>query len=663
MTILILIGPAICAFLMFGLAANIFKDQTLKLCFRIIYISTFILVCHQYFLFLLKPSISIITYGEWISYGDIKIKWEFLFDSLTYIMLFPIIVISGLVHAYAYSYLYEDKRLAYFLGFVSLFTFFMLLLVTSANLVITFLGWEGVGFCSYILINFWYTRVKANKAAFKAIIINRIGDFALLLAISIIYLKFHTFSYNELISLIAVEQYINIKSIVYINILGYRYDYWNVVCLLLMIGAMAKSAQFGLHTWLPDAMEGPTPVSALIHAATMVTAGIFLILRCSFFFDYAPVISQYMTVIGALTCFFAATIGLYQYDIKKVIAFSTCSQLGYMFFACGTLNYNGSLYHLFTHAFFKALLFLAAGSVIHAVQNEQSMRKMGGLMKLLPITYISMFIGSLALIGFPFLSGFYSKDFIIEYSYNIYTVNSLFAFWLGSLSACLTAFYSYRLLYLTFLCDTNVYKSYFIKIHETRGHMKFALVVLCILSITLGYFFSDIFIGTSTNFFDDSLAVQDINSFNCEIMPLYYKLLPLIFSILGIIFSHMTYSKLSHYYQEKRFKNRESFSFILFNRWAMFFNQKWFFDKLQNDLIGYPLLHLFKKVYINLDRGLLDYLTCILSSNIWYIISYKFSKSLDKKFTTYVDILIINYIICIYVIIGYNIISSLGDVI
>jgi len=359
---------------------------------------------------------------KYIDLGYLSINITFLFDVLTSVMMIVVITISLLVHMYSLEYMHGDPCFNRFMGYLSIFTFFMLLLVTSDNFMQMFIGWEGVGLSSYLLISFWYSRILANKAAIKAMLVNRVGDFGLLIAISIIFFVFSTLKYN-----------------VVFNLCFYYYDYvyfflWRnfdlffIIGFFLFLGAMGKSAQLGLHIWLPDAMEGPTPVSALIHAATMVTAGVFLVVRCSFIFEFNNNLLLFVCIIGGFTCFFSSILGAFQFDIKKIVAYSTCSQLGYMFFSSGLSNYSISFFHLFNHAFFKALLFLSMGSIIHALFDEQDFRRMGGLVKLLPFTYVMVMIGSLSLMGFPFLTGFYSKDFLLELAYSRYGINAKFFF-------------------------------------------------------------------------------------------------------------------------------------------------------------------------------------------------------------------------------------------
>jgi len=410
-------------------------------------ITTFIFSCISFYEVALSQSPVYIQLFSWINSEMLDFYWGFYFDSLTVLMLCVVTCVSSIVHLYSIGYMEADPHVPRFFSYLSLFTFFMIILVTADNFIQMFVGWEGVGLCSYLLINFWHTRLQANKAAIKAVIVNRVGDMGLVIGILAIFYIFKTVNYTALFSLVPFYS-LELDNSLYL--LGFNIDALTFICIFLFIGSVGKSAQIGLHTWLPDAMEGPTPVSALIHAATMVTAGVFLLARCSPLFEYSSTALGVVTCMGAMTAFFAATTALVQNDLKRVIAYSTCSQLGYMVFACGISNYNVGVFHLANHAFFKALLFLSAGSVIHALGDEQDMRKMGGLAKLIPFTYAMMFIGSLALMGFPFLTGFYSKDAILELAFGTFTVSSHFAYWLGTVAACFTAFYSMRLLWLTF---------------------------------------------------------------------------------------------------------------------------------------------------------------------------------------------------------------------
>ena len=442
-----------------------------------------------------------LTFGTWINSDSLDVSWGVGYDNLTLAMLFVVTLVSALVHLYSTDYMAYDPHLPRFMSYLSLFTFFMFLLVVGNNFIILFLGWEGVGLCSYLLISFWYTRIQANKAAIKALIVNRIADLALTIGIAAIFFVFRSFDFHTVFSLVPFL----ITS--YFYLFGCKIATLSVICFLLFIGAMGKSAQIGLHTWLPDAMEGPTPVSALIHAATMVTAGVFLIIKCSPLFEYVPNILIMITFIGALTAFFSATAGLFQNDIKKVIAYSTCSQLGYMIFACGLSNYHVGLFHLINHAFFKALLFLSAGAIIHSLSNEQDIRKFGGLISLLPFTGTMFLIGTLALIGLPFLTGFYSKDLILELALTKYSFEGSFAYALGLITAFLTSFYSFRLFFMTFLYQNHSFRQHINQVHELPFNMAFALLVLSIGSIFFGYFAKELFIGLGTNFWNESIFI------------------------------------------------------------------------------------------------------------------------------------------------------------
>lgn len=480
------------------------------------------------------------------------------FDSLTSTMLILITSVSALVHIYSTGYMSDDPHIPRFMSYLSLFTFLMIVLVTSDNYVQLFIGWEGVGLCSYLLINFWLTRIKANKAAMKAMLINRVGDIGLLLAMFLIIKEFGTLEYSTIYSLLGVIDRKNLT----------------VICLLLFFGAVGKSAQLGLHTWLPDAMEGPTPVSALIHAATMVTAGVFLIIRSGPLFEGSSLVLTIVTFLGALTAFFAATTGVVQNDLKKVIAYSTCSQLGYMVMACGVSNYSTSLFHLLNHGFFKALLFLSAGSVIHAVNGEQDMRKMGGLIRSLPFTYTMVLIGSLSLMGFPYLTGFYSKDLILELTYGKYYI--IFAYWLGSFSALLTAFYSVRLIYLTFLANTNANKGIFKGAEESSFNITFPLLLLGFGSIFVGYLAKEVVLSNT-------------------ISPVVYnfiKITPFVLSLLGMLLAFIVYN--SGVWGSQR---------VLYT----FFNSAWQFNYIINNFfVNYIWKFGHLITYRIIDRGLLE---------------------------------------------------------
>jgi NADH-ubiquinone oxidoreductase chain 5 len=539
---------------------------------------------------------------DWIEVGLFKVSFALQFDSVTVVMLIVVTTVSSLVHIYSTGYMAGDPHVPRFMSYLSLFTFFMLILVTANNLLQLFIGWEGVGLCSYLLINFWYTRIQANKSAMKAMIVNRIGDVGIALAMFVTYDTFKTLDFD---AIFAVANMFGTETST-LTMLNFELDRLTLIGILFLVGAAGKSAQMGLHTWLPDAMEGPTPVSALIHAATMVTAGVFLLIRTSPLLEYAPSALMVITIIGACTAFMAATIGVVQNDIKKVIAYSTCSQLGYMVFACGISNYAASLFHLMNHAFFKALLFLSAGCVIHAMADEQDMRKLGGLIRALPFTYSMMLIGSLSLMGFPFLTGFYSKDAILELAYSSYTCQASFAHWLGTISAFFTAFYSFRLIYLTFLTDTNApLSSYSVACSQQGGespaNMSVPLVILAFGSIFVGYLFKDMIIGPGTPFFGSAIFVlpSHVNIFEAEFLAPSIKLIPVLFSLSGALCGFLVYHFSWHLSLDKS---------PLFISLYTFFNSKWFFDYIFNSYLVKPIFNWGHTVsYKLLDRGLIEY--------------------------------------------------------
>nr|YP_009092497.1 NADH dehydrogenase subunit 5 [Cyanoptyche gloeocystis]AIM52083.1 NADH dehydrogenase subunit 5 [Cyanoptyche gloeocystis] len=536
-----------------------------------------------------------IDVSQWIRSEYLIVNWGFLFDQLTTTMLIIVNSISFLVHLYSTEYMRNDPHLGRFMSYLSFFTFFMLILVTANNYLQMFVGWEGVGLCSYLLINFFSARIQANKAAIKAMVLNRIGDFGLTIGMLMLLFVFKSLDYSIIFSLAPyyTEEYI--------IIMNKSFSVLDLTTFFLLIGAIGKSAQLGLHTWLPDAMEGPTPVSALIHAATMVTAGVFMIIRSSPLFEFAPTTLFTISIVGCLTAFFAASTGLLQNDLKRVIAYSTCSQLGYMVFACGVSAYNVAIAHLFNHAFFKALLFLTAGSIIHSLADEQDLRKMGGLTQLLPLAYVMMLIGSLSLMGFPFLTGFYSKDFILEVTLSKYTINSAFCYWLGTLSAFFTAYYSFRLLYYTFLSKPNGYKSTYNNIHESNITMVLPLCALGFLSIFVGFAFKDMMVGIGTNFWDSSIFILPsiMNHINdAENIQLFLKWLPVIFSILGAMLALLVYNYL---------KNILLSNLIMYKALYSFFNKKWYFDKIYNEIIAqYISMMGYHYTFKTLDRGIIE---------------------------------------------------------
>ncbi|MDE3060795.1 MAG: NADH-quinone oxidoreductase subunit L [Pseudomonadota bacterium] len=474
--------------------------------------------------------------APWIASGDFTAGWTLRVDALTAVMLVVVTWVSAVVHLYSVGYMHEDPHQPRFMCYLSLFTFFMLMLVTSDNLVQLFLGWEGVGLCSYLLIGFWFKKPSANTAAIKAFIVNRVGDFGFALGIFGVFALFGTIHFDPIFA--SAKDHVTDS----MRFLGHDFPALTLLCILLFIGAMGKSAQIGLHTWLPDAMEGPTPVSALIHAATMVTAGVFMVARLSPIFDYSKQALDVVCIVGGLTCFFAATVGLVQNDIKRVIAYSTCSQLGYMFFACGAGAYAAGIFHLMTHAFFKALLFLGAGSVIHGMSGEQDMRHMGGIWRKMPITYLYMWIGSLALAGIPFFAGYYSKDSILAAAYAAGPGPARWAFWFGIVAAFMTAFYSWRLLFMTFHGKPRASKEVMHHVHESPGVMLKPLALLAfgaIFSGVFGYYALEM-VSPDGDFWQHALVPQPILE-EAHHVPDWVEMLPLVMGLSGIAIAWLFY--------------------------------------------------------------------------------------------------------------------------
>nr|YP_010199678.1 NADH dehydrogenase subunit 5 [Crassiphycus crassissimus]UAD89586.1 NADH dehydrogenase subunit 5 [Crassiphycus crassissimus] len=585
-----------------------------------------------------------ITLSPWIEVGILKISWSFLFDSLTVTMLMVITVISSLVHLYSLEYMQGDPHLPRFMSFLEIFTFFMLILVTADNLVQMFVGWEGVGLASYLLINFWFTRLAANQSAIKALVVNRIGDFGLSLGILTVFYIFQSVDYFTIFSLSPLFSDYNL------NFGGIQISGLTLIGIFLFVGAVGKSAQLGLHTWLPDAMEGPTPVSALIHAATMVTAGVFLLIRFSPLIEFSCIVLNVLVIFGSLTAFFAGMSGIFQNDLKRVIAYSTCSQLGYMVFACGISCYNVSMFHLANHAFFKALLFLSAGSVIHALANEQDMRRMGSIVKFLPLTYSLMLIGSLALSGFPFLTGFYSKDFILELTQvtlnnNLQSMQGAFACWLGNLSVFFTAFYSFRLIYLTFLNSTNASRKNILKSHEPSLLMLTPLIILSFGSIFIGYLGKDLFIGLGTDFWKSSIIILPSNSYfiEAEWLSINLKWLPFVLSTLGILLAIIINTSKTHLYLYNTF----------YRNLCFLVNKKWYWDILYNRFFVYPILNFGYLVsFKNLDRGFIELVGPYGFSKLIPTWSYFFSKFQTGQLSHYLFFIVLG--VCIFLIIVFN---------
>lgn len=705
MKILIVVLPFL-SFLLTIVCGRLIGSRGTSIITILIMVISLILALTNFFYTIYYGEFTIIEYFAWIEDGSFTIlSWLFIFDPLTSIMLVIVLLISTLVHIYSVGYMFYDPHLTRFMSYLTLFTFFMIMLVTSGNFIQLFLGWEGVGLASYLLINFWFTRLQANKSAIKAVIVNKFGDFAFLIAIIFIYDYYKSLDFGVVFPLVykvadtyltydltteeAIEaglyhhlgisnrlnfrsddkfcfitgvgypkykpeylelafnnsteylkhfftnSFLNKNNKIYILLYSFE-DYWfpiykviwtfcyniyilfnyqikwevlkiYLIGLSLVFAAIGKSAQVGLHTWLPDAMEGPTPVSALIHAATMVTAGIFLLARCSWIFHMAGIALVFLQVVGAITAFFAGIVGLAQNDLKKVIAYSTCSQLGYMAFTCGAADFSLAMFHLSNHAFFKALLFLCAGSVIHGLNNEQDMRRMGSLNITLPLTYTLIIIGSLALMGFPFLTGFYSKDIILEHISLFWEPTDLLTHLLGLFAAFLTAFYSIRLLYLTFLTVPKGSKKIYFASHESNIFMTGPLLILGIFSIFIGYLTHDLFIGFNTTFWDISIATKVLSPVgrNHEMIPQFYKILPLIFTILGSVISLIIYINNGEYIRIKFSKlSKNSFFWNLHT----FINKKWFFDMVYN---SYIIKSFFKFGYTLgfkiIDQGFIQY--------------------------------------------------------
>ena len=570
---------------------------------------------------------------QWVRSGDLAFDWALRVDALTAVMLVVITTVSALVHLYSWGYMEEDPDQPRFFAYLSLFTFAMLMLVTADNLVQMFFGWEGVGLASYLLIGFWFRKPSANAAAIKAFVVNRVGDLGFMLGIFGTFLVFGTVSIPEIL---AAAPGMSGASM---GFLGYRVHTMDLLCILLFIGAMGKSAQLGLHTWLPDAMEGPTPVSALIHAATMVTAGVFMVCRLSPMFETAPVALAMVTIVGAATCIFAATVGTTQWDIKRVIAYSTCSQLGYMFFAAGVGAYNAAMFHLFTHAFFKALLFLGAGSVIHAMHHEQDMRYYGGLRKEIPLTFWAMMAGTLAItgLGIWFLhagfAGFHSKDAIIEAAFARGTESGRFAFFMGAFAALLTSFYSWRLIFLTFFGDPRWAASEHIQhaVHaghqepmdaenEDSGHefehslpaksegtagyhphesplsMLIPLGVLSIGAILSGWVFSHVFLENAA-FWGGSVFFNEGLMHAMHAVPLWVTLTATVVMLVGFFAAWLAYirdTSLSHRAAEQ------------LGPVYRFFLNKWYFDELYEVIFVRPAFWLGRQFWQRGDVGIID---------------------------------------------------------
>src|SRR5690349_23450086 len=541
---------------------------------------------------------SVPVLGNWFTSGTMKVDWALRVGTLTAVMLVVVTTISALVHVYSIGYMHEDPSRPRFFAYLSGFTFAMLMLVTADNLVQMFFGWEGVGLFSYLLIGFWYDRPAANAAAIKAFIVNRVGDFGFALGIFGVFAVFRTVGLQQIFDAapaMAGQSF---------EFLGYQVDILTTLCLLLFMGAMGKSAQFLLHAWLPDAMEGPTPVSALIHAATMVTAGVFMVARLSPIFEYAPVALEFVVLIGSITAFFAASVGLVQNDIKRVVDYSTCSQLGYMFVACGVGAYAAGIFHLFTHAAFKALLFLGAGSVITAMHHEQDMRKMGGLAPKLRLTWLMMLIGTLSLtgVGIPHVlgfAGFYSKDAIIEAAYAGHTANN-YAFWLLVVAAFMTAFYAWRLMFLTFHGPTRADRETFEHAHESPWVMLVPLFILALGAFAAGFAFQTLFIGHDYQAFWRASLSQGKDNHIMHAMhevPEWVSLSPTIAMLAGVGLAYVYYIAVPALPAATARAFRPLYLFLL---------NKWYFDELYDWLFVRPAMRLGRILWKGCDGAIID---------------------------------------------------------
>ncbi len=530
----------------------------------------------------------------WIGVGDLQTAWALRIDTLTAVMLVVVNTVSALVHIYSIGYMSDDDRQPLFFAELSLFTFAMLSLVTADNLIQLFFGWEGVGLASYLLIGFWYHRPSANSAAIKAFVVNRVGDFGFALGIFAIFYIFNDVNFDTVFA--AARE----KQALLLPVFGYQADALTVICLLLFMGAMGKSAQFLLHTWLPDAMEGPTPVSALIHAATMVTAGVFMVARLSPLFELAPTALWVVTLIGATTAFFAGTIGVAQNDIKRVIAYSTCSQHGYMFVALGLRAYSAGIFHLFTHAFFKALLFLGAGSVIHALHGEQDLRKMGGLRKAIPLTFAMMMVGTLSLVGFPYTAGYFSKDAIIEVAHASHAGGAEYAFWLLIAGAFLTSFYSWRLVFMAFFGKPRDEHA-FEHAHESPPVMTGPLLVLALGALVAGIIFAPYFIEDGyAKFWHGALFTLPDNTILADshaVESLLMKWLPTLMMLAGFAVAYIAYiaAPALPAWTVRNFKPIHAF---LYN--------KWYFDELYDFIFVRPTRWIARILWIYGDGAFID---------------------------------------------------------
>jgi NADH-ubiquinone oxidoreductase chain 5 len=599
---------------------------------------------------------------RWLDSESLYISWNFNFDSLTASMLIPVLIVSSVVHIYSISYMSNDPHNQRFFSYLSLFTFMMVILVTSNNYLVLFVGWEGVGVCSYLLVSFWFTRIAANQSSISAFLTNRVGDCLFTIGMFILFWSTGNLDYSTIFSL---SPYIN-ENIIFI------------IGICLLIGAMAKSSQIGLHVWLPMAMEGPTPVSALIHAATMVTAGVYLLIRTSPLIEYSNTILLICLWLGAITTMSSSLIGFFQQDIKKIIAYSTMSQLGMMVIAIGLSSYNIALFHLINHAFYKALLFLGAGSIIHAMYDNQDLRKYGGLKLYLPLTYTVILIASLSLIALPFMSGFYSKDFILESAYGQFYFSSITVYLIALIGASFTTLYSMKILYLAFISKPNGILKDYKNTHEGDKFMTFPLIILAIFSIFFGYICKDLFIGLGTDLFiDNSIFIHPINEIMIDTefgMPIKFKLLPLIITI--VLTTIYIYINEKEKYNNALYnifiniiitlsfnKKNKNISFIKIKYiWPIYiysyFNQRLFIELFYNKFISGLILNLGSQTTKILDKGSIEYIGPYGLEVGLLSLSNKISK-LDTGIITSYSLYILSGLIFYLFIISNSIINEI----
>nr|YP_010164152.1 NADH dehydrogenase subunit 5 [Metarhizium album]QRK27477.1 NADH dehydrogenase subunit 5 [Metarhizium album] len=597
-----------------------------------------------------------ITLFKWLDSESFNMMWNFQFDSLTVSMLIPVLVISTLVHFYSIGYMSHDPHSQRFFSYLSLFTFMMIILVTGNNYLVMFVGWEGVGVCSYLLVSFWFTRIAANQSSLSAFLTNRVGDAFLTIGMFVLLWSLGNLDYSTVFS---VAPYINENIITIIGI-----------CLL--IGAMAKSSQVGLHIWLPMAMEGPTPVSALIHAATMVTAGVYLLIRSSPLIEYSSTVLLICLWLGAVTTVFSSLIGLFQQDIKKIIAYSTMSQLGMMVIAIGLSSYNIAIFHLINHAFYKGLLFLGAGAVIHAVSDNQDLRRYGGLISFLPLTYTVILIASLSLVAFPFMTGFYSKDFILESAYGQYHFSSVNVYFIATIGAIFTTLYSVKVLYLTFLANPNGPVNYYKNAHEGDIFLSLPLVILAIFSIYFGFLTKDIFIGLGSGFFtDNSIFIHPMHEILIDTefaVPTFFKLLPFFFTVgfsaLAIIYPEFMPKSVTNFKLSK-------LGYYLFG----FFNQRFLVELFYNKYIVNTVLDLGGQTTKVLDKGSIEWVgpygmnviltktsktISVLSKGVvtdyalYILIGVCFYLSIFSFVSVYLDLVNVITVTCVAVLLGIS---------